>query len=95
MFYTLLLLNDPQEMTDALTEKIKSVAEEVLGVRRYKRQLWVPDGTLLICGSRRKKKPSRLRGETPKREYKSANNMVRSALHKDEKIRIENQSQSI
>jgi len=57
-FGPLLLLHDPQDMTDALTKDMNEVAEEVLGVKKCKRQPWVSDDTLLFCDKRRKKKAS-------------------------------------
>ena len=94
-FAPLLLLSDPQDMVDVMTKDMNEVAEEVLGIKRYKRRPWVTDDTLLLCDKRREKKASRHKGASSVDEYRTANNTVRNALRGDKERWINNQCQTL
>ena len=54
-FASLFLLEYPQEIVDSMTRDLNETAEDILGKARVKRQLWIIDNTLTLCGKRRKK----------------------------------------
>jgi len=94
-FAPLLLLEDPQELADAMTKELNEIAEDVLGRERKSRQIWVTDDTLRLCDSRRELKRQKFKNAKCAEDYRFANGNVRRELRMDKERWIENQCKVI